>query len=134
MTNTKNDAIKATIDALIQAGTTGDLNSLDTIYHDAMKIHMIDTDGKLSGADKPAFISMLREMVDTSSGAANTWAHYNVIEAAGDRGHVLITRKVNLGGDDRILVLSIDLVFEDARWQVIREVIFSRPNPDPTPA
>ncbi|WP_136660205.1 hypothetical protein [Nitratireductor sp. XY-223] len=133
MTDARQAEIRATIDALIIAGTTSDLGGLDRIYHDNMNIVMIDTDGNLTRADKPTFIAMLKEMVDQSDGAANDWAEYNVVEASGDAGHVLITRKVNLGGDDRILVLSIDLVFENDRWQVTREVIFARPNPDPTP-
>lgn len=122
--------IRATIDALIQAGTTADLSGLDTIYHDDMKIEMIDTEGTLTQADKPSFIAMLKEMVSVSGRAANTWARYNIVEAQGERGHVLITRKVSLGGNNRILELSIDLMRENARWQVIREVIFARPDPD----
>ena len=42
--------------------------------------------------------------------------------------HVIISRKNNLSGRDQILLLSIDLIFEDNRWQVIREVIFLRPD------
>lgn len=130
----KTNEIRATIDALIQAGTTSDLKGLDGIYHRSMRIHMIDTDGNLTQANKPDFIAMLKEMVERGNGPANTWAEYNSIEADGDTGHVLITRKINLGGANRILVLSIDLVLEDARWQVTREVIFARPDPEATPA
>lgn len=133
-TDTKVLEIRATIEALIKAGTTSDLSELDAIYHDTMNIHMIDTDGNLMQSNKADFIAMLQDMVDRNNGAANTWAEYNAVEANGDRGHVLITRKVDLGGENRILVLSIDLVFEDDRWQVTREVIFSRPNTETTPA
>ncbi|MCV0429205.1 MAG: hypothetical protein K5905_27460 [Roseibium sp.] len=133
MTNdAKTREIRETIDSLITAGTTADLNGLNAIYHDDMKTHMIDTDGNLAQADKPAFIAMLKELIEGSAGIDNTWAEYNAIEAEGEKGHVLITRKVTLGGEARILVLSIDLVFEDARWQVVREVIFSRPNSELT--
>lgn len=130
----KIEQIRATIDALIQAGTTLDLKGLDRIYHRSMKIHMIDTDNNLTQANKPESIAMLKDMLERDNGTTNTWAEYNSVEADGDTGHVLITRKVSFGGADRVLVLSIDLVFEDARWQVIREVIFARPNPEPTPA
>ncbi|MEM9631344.1 MAG: hypothetical protein AAGA50_08465 [Pseudomonadota bacterium] len=120
--------IRETIEDLIKAGTTADLSGLNDIYHDDMKVHLIDTDGNLAQADKPSFISMLKRMIESSEGIDNTWAEYNSIDADGDKGHVLITRKVTLGGERRILVLSIDLTFEDARWQVVREVIFSRPD------
>ena len=94
---------------------------------------MIDTDGNLARFDKPSFIEMLSDTVRQSGQPASTWAHYDAVDANGDHGHVLITRKVRLHGEDKVLVLSIDLVHEDARWQVTREVIFARPNLDGTP-
>lgn len=135
MTNdTKITAIRATIEALINAGTTSDLSGLDQIYHETMKIHMIDINNNFIQQDKPSFIAMLQGMTDSNGTKSNTWAEYHSIEADGDNGHVMITRKVNIGGAGRILVLSIDLLFEDDRWQVTREVIFARPNPDATQA
>lgn len=129
----KLDAVRETIERLIDAGTTSDLSALKNIYHDSMRIYMIDTDHNLMQHDKSGFIEMLQGMVASNNGKPNKWAKYNSITADGDHGHVLITRKVAFGDDDRILVLSIDLLFEDDRWQVTREVIFNRPNPEPTP-
>lgn len=126
-------AVRETIEALINAGTTADLSALDLIYHDSMQTYMIDTDNTLLQNDKPAFIAMMKSMVEQSGGKPNKWAEFNLVTAGDNHGHVLITRKVAFGDDDRILVLSIDLVFEDDRWQVTREVIFNRPNPEPTP-
>ena len=123
-------SVKDTIENLIQAGTTSDLKGLDTIYHKDMTIHMIDADGNHMNADKNGFIAMLKDMVANSGDHDNTWAHYDAVEVQDNTSHVLITRKVSLGGENRILVLSIDLVKESGRWQVIREVIFARPNPD----
>lgn len=134
MTNdAKATAIRETIEALIDAGTTGDVDALNLIYHDTMQTYMIDTENTLMHNDKPAFIAMMKDMAESSGGKPNKWAEYNLITADGDQGHVLITRKVAFGDDDRILVLSIDLLFEDDRWQVTREVIFNRSNPEPTP-
>lgn len=125
-------AIRETIEALINAGITSDLSGLQRIYHDSMKIQMIDTDNHLVQHDKASFIAMLQSMIDTNDGTPNDWSEFHIVEATGDDGHVLITRKVNMGGQDRVLVLSIDLLFEDERWQVTREVIFSRPNSETT--
>lgn len=134
MTNeTKVEQVRSTIKQLIEAGTSGDLGALDYIYHDRMKTYMIDTDGNLLQSDKSGFMSMLKEMIEHHNGSSNKWAKFEVVEADGDNGHVLITRKVNLGGLHRILILSIDLIRENNHWQVIREVIFSRPNLEPTP-
>lgn len=122
--------VRATIDALMEAGITSDLTGLDQIYHRDMRIVMIDPQGEASRFDKPAFMEMLQNSVSGTNPEDHRWAQYNSIEANGDKGHVAITRKVPLGGDRMILNLSIDLLFEDGRWQVVREVIFARPNPD----
>ena len=127
------DAVRATIEALIRAGTTSDLGALDRIYHRDMKVLMIDTEGNLSNFDKPAFVDMLAATVREAGRPASRWARYNAIQANGDHAHVLITRKAHLGGADKVLVLSIDLVHQEDRWQVTREVIFVRPIPDGSP-
>lgn len=122
------DAIRSTMNALIQAGTSFDVDALDRLYHSDLKILMIDLEGNLNQADKPGFMTMFKGMKDAGAAPMNTWAQFNEISADGDEGHVLITRKNNLGGGDSILVLSIDLTLEDDRWQIRREVIFVRPD------
>ncbi len=122
------EAIRKTMDALIQAGTSFDLEALDHLYHDDMQILMIDQSGTLNKADKPGFTAMFKGLKETSSGPMNTWAQYNDITSDGDKGHVLITRKNDLAGAPSLMVLSIDLVFDDNRWQIVREVIFIRPD------
>ncbi len=109
------DAIRSTIEELIQVGTSFDTEQLDRLYHDDMQIRIIDLEGNLTKADKPSFVAMLREMTANGAGPMNTWAQFNEITADGDKGHVLITRKNELGGAPSILVLSIDLIFEDGR-------------------
>lgn len=55
-----------------EAGTTNDINALHQIYHDDMRIHMIDTDDNMDQHDKPGFIAMLEGMIDVNRGASNT--------------------------------------------------------------
>ena len=124
MTATKPEAgVRDTIEALIQAGTNSDTIGLDKIYHSDMQILMLDESGDLTRFDKPAFMAMLAESVRGSRPEDHQWARFDSVDANDQRGHVLITRKVPLGGDRKVLTLSIDLVFEDQRWQVTREVI-----------
>ena len=125
VTETKSETgVRDTIEALIQAGTTSDTTGLDKIYHTGMQILMLDESGDLTRFDKPDFMTMLAETVSGSRPEDHQWARFDAVDADDQRGHVLITRKVPLGGERKILTLSIDLVFEDQRWQVIREVIF----------
>ncbi|EGQ7996630.1 hypothetical protein D8T51_22340 [Vibrio vulnificus] len=119
--------IKSKMTELMDSATHYDLNTLDSIYHRDMKILMIDAEGHLTHSDKPGFISMFNTMKKQGV-PVNTWAQYNDISVDGDKAHVLITRKNKLAGYNSLLVLSIDFIFEDDRWQIVREVIFVRPD------
>ncbi len=121
------DESKATIESLIGAGTTFDINQLELIYHNDLQVIMIDEEGQKMIADKATFKNLFETKKKNGDPPLNTWAEYNHIEATADKAHVIVTRKVNLTGEERKLTLSIDLVKEANRWQVIREVIFSQP-------
>ncbi|GAA6210197.1 hypothetical protein NBRC116601_34900 [Cognatishimia sp. WU-CL00825] len=122
------EAIKTAMKSLIAAGTTMDLEALGKIYHDDLRIVMIDAQGHVNHADKVGFMTQFQALKDQGVPPLNTWAQYNDIWAEGNKGHVLVTRKNDLMGFDALLVLSIDFVFEDNRWQVAREVIYVRPD------
>lgn len=120
--------VRNTIDALIQTATTFDVDALDGIYHDDLEVVMIDTSDQVNTADKATFKGIFQSKRDAGEPPMNTWAKYHRIEVDGDRAHVLLSRKNDLSGQDMILVLSIDLVHEEDRWQVLRKVIFLRPD------
>ena len=119
--------VRAALNALIEAGTSGDLTALDQIYHRDMTIFMLNEGEELVQSDKPNFIAMLSEMVKTNGAPMSTWAHIHSVTLSGSTAHVLIDRRVEMGGALRSLTLSIDFVHEDGRWQVMREVILNRP-------
>ncbi|WP_172378408.1 nuclear transport factor 2 family protein [Vibrio sp. Vb339] len=120
-------SIKNIMTTLINSAVNYDLNTLSSIYHDDMTILMIDADGNLSTSDKSNFMAMF-ETMKKQGVEVDSWAQYNDISVGNEQAHVLITRKNNLAGYDSILVLSIDFIFEHNRWQIIREVIYVRPD------
>ena len=120
--------VQQAMDDLIQTATSYDINELDRLYHDNMTVTMINTNDELSTANKDDFKGLFRAKRDAGDPPMNTWAKYHSIEVNGDSAHVLLSRKNDLSGQDMILTLSIDFVNEDDRWQVIREVIFLRPD------
>lgn len=122
------NAVKQTIDELIQAGTSFDINALERLYHHKLLVITIDQSGTVSTADKSAFKGLFETKLAAGAAPLNTWAQYNHIHVNESAAHVLITRKVNLADQNQLLTLSIDLVFEDGRWQITREVIFARPD------
>lgn len=119
--------VRQAIDDLIQTATTYDVETLDRIYHDSLHVVMIDADHNVNTADKAAFRGLFASKRDAGDPPMNTWAKFHRIEVHGDAAHVLLSRKNDLNGTNMDLMLSIDLVYGDSRWQVTREVIFLRP-------
>lgn len=117
-------AVKSALDDLIQSATHADFGILDKMYHADMRIYMFGPDGQLHVSDKTAFTQHVKKSAEGAKPPSD-WAKYHLVEADETRGHVLISRKVDLTGTLQIVTLSIDFVFEDGRWQIIREVIFT---------
>jgi hypothetical protein len=117
--------VREEIEQLIQAASHSQFEILDRIYHEDMRTYLFDEDRTLHLSDKAGF---KKHVIEGTKKAANpsTWAEFHLVEADQDQGHVLISRKVNLTGTEQIVTLSIDLVHQDGRWQITREVIFVR--------
>lgn len=129
MTNqdTRIQEVRQAIDDLIQTATNYDLDVLDRIYHEGLQVIMVDTFDNVNTADKSAFKNLFESKRNAGDPPMNTWAKYHHVDVNGNAAHVLLSRKNDLSGQNMILFLSIDLVQEDGRWQVTREVIFLRP-------
>ncbi|MBB4305020.1 ketosteroid isomerase-like protein [Rhodobium orientis] len=128
MTERTEAALRARIDELMTAGVSADLEKLDRIYHDDLQILSLTIDGDLMTLDKAGCLAMLEQTFKDETPEDHLWAKVHAVTVSGDRGHVLISRKIPIGGPKMMFDLSIDLVFQDGRWQVIREVNFGRPD------
>lgn len=117
-------SVRAAIEELIQLAAKGELDILDTLYHDDMQIYMLDEKRELHIMNKPGFTDFLKASVKDGN-YPNPWAEFHLVEADEKNGHVVISRKANLTEEGKIISLSIDFVFEDGRWQITREVIFA---------
>lgn len=125
--DTQKAQVRHAIDELIQTATTYDVDTLERIYHDKLHVVMIDHEHNLNTADKAAFKGLFASKRDAGDPPMNTWAKYHSIEVNGTDAHVLLSRKNDLSGTNMDLTLSIDLIHEDGRWQIMREVIFLSP-------
>lgn len=125
--NKYTEQIKSTIKELIKAGTTFNVEKLEEIYHNELEIIMIDENGHTMLANKSMFKNIFQAKKNNGDSPLNTWAKFNLILGDSQKGLVVISRKVNLTGEERKLTLNIDLVKKNNNWQVIREVIFSQP-------
>lgn len=119
--------VRQAVDELIQTATSYDVETLDRIYNDKLEVIMLDTKDNLNFANKEDFKGLFRSKRDAGDPPMNTWAKYHNISVDGDKAHVLLSRKNDLNGQNMILILSMDLLKEDGHWQILREVIFLRP-------
>lgn len=116
--------VKAALDKLIHSVSNEQFEILDAIYHQSMKIYMLDGNDDLTQMDKTGFMNHVSEATKSAE-EPHTWAKYHLVEADETNGHVIISRRVNLTGELQTITLSIDFVFEDGRWQITREIIFA---------
>ncbi|TBR43795.1 hypothetical protein CBF23_003450 [Marinomonas agarivorans] len=116
--------VKATLDKLIHGVTSQGFDVLEMTYHDEMRIYMLKGHEVLHQMDKVGFIAHMKQSMDAVD-TPSTWAKYHLVEADEKHGHIVISRKVNLTGNEQMVTLSIDFVYEDSRWQITREVIFT---------
>lgn len=125
MTNSKTDSgVKATIVQLIEVATQYDTATLDLIYHENLKVIMLDQKDQKSELNKKDFKNIFDTKRKNGDLPLNTWVKFHHIACEGLWGHAILSRKVNLTGSEQEIKLNIDLIWEENRWQVIREVIF----------
>lgn len=122
------DALHAKVQDLMKYGTSANMKELDKIYHEDIVVMDLSIDGRLVTLQKQGFMAMLAEAFKDKIPEEHMWSKIHSLTVQGDRGHVLISRKIPVGGPKMHIELSIDFIFEDGRWQVTREVNFSRPD------
>jgi len=128
MTEKTEEALHAKVQDLMKYGTSANMEELDRIYHDDIVVMDLGIDGRLVTLRKDGFMAMLKEAFKDKIPEDHMWSKIHSLTVEGDKGHVLISRKIPVGGPKMHIELSIDFVFEDGRWQVTREVNFSRPD------
>ncbi|MBY5933514.1 hypothetical protein KUV51_10925 [Tateyamaria omphalii] len=118
-------ALKATLDALINAVSGHAFDVLDRTYHRDMQTYLLIDGDTLMQNDKPGFMNHVQEAMGQMKDH-DPWAEYHLVEADEANGHILISRRNNVTNRKQLVTLSIDFVFEDGRWQITREVIMTR--------
>ncbi len=120
-------ALKQAIENVIKVGTTFDIEQLEYIYHENLQVIMVGQNGLNGILDKQSVKAMFQAKKDNGDSPLNDSVEFNLIQANGDLGHVIVTRKVNLTGVEQRLVFSIDLIKKGDSWLVTREVVVAQP-------
>ena len=120
-------ALKQAIENVIKVGTTFDIEQLEYIYHENVQVIMVGQNGLNGILDKQSIKAMFQAKKDNGDSPLNDSVEFNLIQANGDSGHVIVTRKVNLTGVEQRLVFSIDLIKKGDSWLVTREIVVAQP-------
>ena len=120
-------ALKQAIENVIKVGTTFDIEQLEYIYHENVQVIMVGQNGLNGILDKQSIKAMFQAKKDNGDSPLNNSVEFNLIQANGDSGHIIVTRKVNLTGVEQRLVFSIDLIKKGDSWLVTREVVVAQP-------
>lgn len=115
--------IKA-INRLIEPDENFGMATLDAIYHDDMTVIMIDKNDEETIFKKDAFKKLIASRLEGEERTKNTWAKFIHTEVNQDKGHIVVKRRVNLTEEKSELIVILDFVWQDNRWQITREVIF----------
>ncbi|WP_434054708.1 MAG: hypothetical protein RDA78_07510 [Roseibium sp.] len=119
--------VRAVIQRLIENVADNNTGILEEIYHADMQVIMLDPQDGVSVSGKEEFKKMIRAALDANNGSIGTWARFHHVSVDGNKAHVLISRQNELTGPDMQITLGIDLVREQNRWRITREVIVTRP-------
>ncbi|WP_298817032.1 hypothetical protein [uncultured Roseibium sp.] len=120
-------AVRAVIERLIENVSANTASILNETYHDDMTVIMLSPEDKAIVLDKQQMTETVTTTLEQNNGAIGTWAKFHHVSVNGDTAHVLLSRRNELTGPDQQITLGIDLVNQDDRWQITREVIVTRP-------
>lgn len=121
------EGLKAYIMRLIDPEKDFGREDLDLLYHDDMSVIILDDKSTKNQFNKTEFVVMIGAKLDNhEEHKNNNWAKFHHIEVDGNKGYVIVERKLNLIGSKTKLLVSLDFVWEDERWQIIRENIYSQ--------
>ncbi|TMM55788.1 nuclear transport factor 2 family protein [Maribacter algarum] len=119
--------LKRAINRLIEPDENFGVAQLDAIYHDDMMVIMIDPNDNKTTFKKDAFKELIASKLEGEERTKNSWAKFIHLEVNEDRGHIVVKRRVNFTEEKSELIVILDFVWEDNRWQIIRENILIQP-------
>jgi hypothetical protein len=119
--------VKKTVESLIEYGTSYNVEKLNEIYDDSLKIVKIDELGNVEVLTKKEtldFFASKRTRGDEPLGKETV---YNYVEADEHRGHVIVTRHMKMKDRPEKSIFSLHLEKKNGRWVVVRETAFVQP-------
>lgn len=119
--NEHNQKLRATVEALIDAGCNYRLDELEKFYAPELTIIMIQPDGKTASFDYGQNMEFFRQLRDSGAPPIDKTAEFNHVDTDGQFGYVIVTRNMDLGEGPKKIVFNLMLKKTAELWQVFRE-------------
>lgn len=121
------NSVRKTIDSYIENASHFQVDELERIYHNDLRIIEINENGNVESLSRADAISFFKSKQTEAAKPLSTDAEFNYVEVTGTEGHVVVTRKMKPKDKLSKSVVSISLIWEDDRWQIIRQTAFVQP-------
>lgn len=117
--------VKTVVMELIEYDSNYNVEMLDRLYADTMRLIRVDGHGKISVLDRDQVLELVRSMLEVGSRPTDTEAEFNRIDVDGDLANVVVTRSMNLFGKPEKTVFTLSLGKRESCWQVLEETSVS---------
>lgn len=117
----KQQQLKQTVEALIDAGCNYRLHELERLYSADLQIVMVQENGEIASFDYGQNMDFFRRLRDSGARPIDATTSFNYVGFQGDEGYVVVTRHMDLGAGPRKIVFNLMLKHSVDRWRVFRE-------------
>lgn len=111
------DAVKK----LIKNATRYNIEALDDIYHDDLRIAKKESSQKVSVIDKDENIALFKSKKEAGDDPLSAESTFRYAHASGPVGHVAVERRMKLHDQEEHLLFNLVLRKVDDKWKVVSE-------------
>ncbi|MCW9705563.1 nuclear transport factor 2 family protein [Fodinibius salsisoli] len=111
------DAVKK----LIQNATRYNIEALDAIYHDDLRIAKMESNQEIRVMDKGENIALFKSKKEAGDDPLSTESTFRYAHASGPVGHVAVERRMKLHDQEEHLLFNLVLRKVDEEWKIVSE-------------
>ncbi len=116
-----NEQLVQTVKQLIHAGCHYELQTLATLYHQDLKIIILNEKAECLSFDYDANMQFFANLKQTGAPPLDTTAVFNYAEVQDGIGFVSVTRQLDLGFGKKKIIFHLMLKQTAKQWQIFRE-------------
>lgn len=119
--------VRQTVVDIIESGSVYNIEKLDELYLDSMKIVHIGASGETQVLRKKDVLNFFTRLRDAKAKPLDTSAYFNHIEFDQDMAQVVVTRTMALTGKLEKSIYNLCLIKKEGAWKVAKETVVTLP-------